>query len=102
MFLLSLSVLFSPIFNLLSGLLFALQFFSFLAFCAYCLNEIFHFTKGGRLIKRFSEALVGVLINFGIVKADFEEINPNGFADKVIIKIHFRKQHNLLNLESFH
>lgn len=68
------SYAFQPLFAFISGVIFALQFFSFLAFCIYCLNEVFVLRKGRSLVQEFKKDLFKFLLKRGIIKfADEKE-----------------------------
>jgi hypothetical protein len=93
------SYAFKPLFNYISGLIFALQFFSFLAFCIYCFNEFFVLIKRRSFLQEFKKDLFKLLLKRGIITfADEKENEPitNVKAAKV-----YKKYFNIFILENF-
>ena len=91
------SAAFKPLFNYISGLIFALQFFSFFAFCFYCLNEFFVITKGRSFVQELKKKMFKLLLEKGFIKL-VENTSNNEPLTKVNNTIQIAN-FNLYNLE---
>ena len=59
---------FRVVYNFLSGLIFALQFFSFFTFCIYCTNEVMFLRNGTSLLKLLGRFVFKLCVDYGIIQ----------------------------------
>lgn len=80
------SVVISALFNFISGLIFALQFLSFVVFCVYLANEISLLIKGKNAAEWMKTTLFALLVKYGIfviVQEDRKEFDSSKHSQKV-------------------